>query len=504
MKTKINNQNEYKLKTWKNGLGKTTEMVIEPVASDFTKDDFLFRLSTCHYENSVHLSMFPNYDVTMIPLPDHTSVFGSYSAASLHHHDYETPVPIKTLIPYTYNGEWPTSCKVTHLMNALLFMSNRKKCTVQISVETIGCYGDACTNLMLLGNVTILYVVGGSIMVGTTDQQHQCVDENSTMVIERDHPTVPTDISLSPILRDVNRNTPSGDVNIPLEEQGDAIVVMIQITYQTNSSTGLLSPLLPPTPTDHPRLARTSTGSIIVFDDQPWMNGRDSVELASPTSSTTNLQAKFYDSAHHYKPPKFSDRFVREDQVPPAIVRDSLDLKEFKKGAIHTVWINMMKQGLSDWIRVPVIVASGVEEGPVVGITAVVHGNELNGVPCIHRVISDIDVSRLKGTVVAVPCVNVPGYLRFSREFSDGKDLNRYFPGKLGGTASQVYNHNFFTKIVKQLGYLIDLHTASFGRVNSYYVRADMNDPIASVFAKLHQPQIILHNSGQDGTFFLT
>jgi predicted deacylase len=47
---------------------------------------------------------------------------------------------------------------------------------------------------------------------------------------------------------------------------------------------------------------------------------------------------------------------------------------------------------------------------------------------------------------------------------------------------------------------MIDLHTASFGRVNSYYVRADMNDPVASVFAKLQQPQIILHNSGQDGT----
>ncbi len=119
--------------------------------------------------------------------------------------------------------------------------------------------------------------------------------------------------------------------------------------------------------------------------------------------------------------------------------------------------------------------------------------------PCIHRVISDIDVSQLKGAVVAVPCVNVPGYLRFSREFSDGKDLNRYFPGSPTGTASSIYNHNFFTKIIKQFNFLIDLHTASFGRVNSYYVRADMNDTISAVFAKLQQPQVILHNSGQDG-----
>ena len=119
--------------------------------------------------------------------------------------------------------------------------------------------------------------------------------------------------------------------------------------------------------------------------------------------------------------------------------------------------------------------------------------------PCIHRVITDIDVSQLKGAVVAVPCVNVPGYLRFSREFSDGKDLNRAFPGSESGTASQIYNYNLFNKIIKQFNFMIDLHTASFGRVNSYYVRADMNDPISSIFAKLQQPQQILHNSGQDG-----
>jgi predicted deacylase len=134
----------------------------------------------------------------------------------------------------------------------------------------------------------------------------------------------------------------------------------------------------------------------------------------------------------------------------------------------------------------------------------VVHGNELNGIPCIHRVIAEIDVHKLSGTIVAVPCVNVPGYLRFTREFSDGKDLNRLFPGQEFGTASQVYAYNLLTKVVNHFNYLIDLHTASFGRVNSYYVRADMNDPISAIMAKLQQPQIILHNSGQDGIFFIS
>ena len=68
---------------------------------------------------------------------------------------------------------------------------------------------------------------------------------------------------------------------------------------------------------------------------------------------------------------------------------------------------------------------------------------------------------------------------------SDGKDLNRLFPGKSDGTASQIYAHNVMEKIVNSFNYLIDLHTASFGRVNSYYVRADMNDVITASLARL-------------------
>lgn len=90
------------------------------------------------------------------------------------------------------------------------------------------------------------------------------------------------------------------------------------------------------------------------------------------------------------------------------------------------------------------------------------------------RVVSEIDVNKLRGTVVAVPCVNVSGYLKFTREFADGRDLNRLFPGREDGFSSQVYCYQLMNKVISQFNYLIDLHTASFGRVNSYYVRADM------------------------------
>ncbi len=72
---------------------------------------------------------------------------------------------------------------------------------------------------------------------------------------------------------------------------------------------------------------------------------------------------------NHYlipRPPVFSDRYRNESEVPPPIVHDRLVIEDFPVGTISTAWINMVKQGLSEWIRIPVIVARGVEPGPVV------------------------------------------------------------------------------------------------------------------------------------------
>jgi predicted deacylase len=119
-----------------------------------------------------------------------------------------------------------------------------------------------------------------------------------------------------------------------------------------------------------------------------------------------------------------------------------------------------------------------LQDGPTLGLTAAVHGNELNGVPCIHKIINTINVRKLKGTVVGVPCVNIAGYLRMQRGWSDGVDLNRHFPGKERGLvrgvvsfslamvrliadllpfqSSEVFCHAVMQRIVKNnLNYLI-------------------------------------------------
>jgi predicted deacylase len=133
-------------------------------------------------------------------------------------------------------------------------------------------------------------------------------------------------------------------------------------------------------------------------------------------------------------------------------------------------------------------------------LTAAVHGNELNGIRVIHDLMHSIRPSKLRGTVVAVVVVNVPGLHRHQREFVDGGDLNHIFPGREDGNVAEIYAHRILERIVSRFDYLVDLHTASFGRVNSLYVRADMTHSVTANMAYLQRPQIIVHNPPSDYT----
>lgn len=182
-----------------------------------------------------------------------------------------------------------------------------------------------------------------------------------------------------------------------------------------------------------------------------------------------------------------------------SIVKD-LVLDEAPRGQISRYWVHVVSSGMSQPVLVPVMVARGVKDGPVLGLTAAVHGNELNGLPVIQKVFHLMNVQELAGTLVGVPVVNIPGFLINQRYFNDGADLNRLMPGDAQGNISQVYAYRIIKKIIRPFEYLLDLHTASFGRINSYYIRADMNDPITARLATLQNAEIIVNNEGADGT----
>jgi predicted deacylase len=173
---------------------------------------------------------------------------------------------------------------------------------------------------------------------------------------------------------------------------------------------------------------------------------------------------------------------------------------EFPRGEVSRLYVDLVANGLAQDILLPLLVARGKRDGPVFGLTAAVHGNELNGIRVIHDLMHKIDPRQLNGTVVAVVVINVPGLHRHQREFVDGGDLNHIFPGREGGNVAEAYAHRIIDRIVNRFDYLVDLHTASFGRVNSVYVRADMTHATTAAMAYLQRPQIIVHNPPSDYT----
>lgn len=180
--------------------------------------------------------------------------------------------------------------------------------------------------------------------------------------------------------------------------------------------------------------------------------------------------------------------------------KEELKISSLKRGEVHRFQILLSDNSLGVPWRIPVIIIRGHGKGPILGITAAIHGNELNGISTIFKLIEEIDPTDLSGTLVLVPISNVPGYLMNQRNFSDNIDLNRIMPGKNEGAASDIYAHYFTKKIISKFDYLLDLHTASHGRVNSLYLRADIENEKTRTLAYLQNPQIIVKKFDVEGT----
>lgn len=191
-------------------------------------------------------------------------------------------------------------------------------------------------------------------------------------------------------------------------------------------------------------------------------------------------------------------KVVKMKQRKPIYMRD-FDLGKIPEREISFVKLNLLNQATGP-IELPLMVAKGHHDGPVFGITAAVHGNEVNGIPVIHELFKSLRLNRLHGTIVAALVVNVPGFINNQRSIHNGVDLNHVMPGIPNGNFHQIYAHRFTKQILEKLDYLIDLHTASFGRINSLYVRVNLDNREAAEIAALQNPQIILHNPAADYT----
>ena len=151
-------------------------------------------------------------------------------------------------------------------------------------------------------------------------------------------------------------------------------------------------------------------------------------------------------------------------------------------------------------VSTPVLAINGALPGPNLCLTAAVHGDELNGVEMVRRVLHDINPNKLSGAIIGVPIVNVQGFRRGSRYLPDRRDLNRYFPGNPTGSAAARIAHSFFTNVVAHCDALIDLHTGSFERANLPQIRADLRNPDVVTLTQGLGGMVILHSTPAVGT----
>ncbi len=168
---------------------------------------------------------------------------------------------------------------------------------------------------------------------------------------------------------------------------------------------------------------------------------------------------------------------------------------ETKKISIH---VSSLYDGTD--LSMPIEVIRGVEPGPVLFVSAAIHGDELNGIEIIRRLLKRPSLKKIKGTLIAVPVVNVFGLINRSRYLPDRRDLNRCFPGEKNGTLAGQLAKLFMKEVVKKCTHGIDLHTAAINRTNLSQIRAWLDNPETRALAKSFGVPVVVNSKLRDGS----
>jgi hypothetical protein len=150
--------------------------------------------------------------------------------------------------------------------------------------------------------------------------------------------------------------------------------------------------------------------------------------------------------------------------------------------------------------NLPVRVIHGREPGPVVWISGVIHGDEVLGVEIIRQALTGLQPKSFRGTLLAVPVVNVFGFLTGDRYLPDRRDLNRSFPGSARGSLASRIAHLLMTEVIAKCELGIDLHTAADRRTNLPQLRGDLDDPRTRELAEAFGAPVMLHARLRDGS----
>ncbi len=136
--------------------------------------------------------------------------------------------------------------------------------------------------------------------------------------------------------------------------------------------------------------------------------------------------------------------------------------------------------------------------GPILLISAAVHGDEIIGVEIIRRLLQHKSLNNMRGTIIAIPIVNVYGFLHHTRYLPDGRDLNRSFPGSPKGSLTGRVANTFVTEILSKATHGIDLHSGARHRSNFPQIRADLADDTQRAMAEAFGVPLIIDSAVRD------
>jgi hypothetical protein len=146
-------------------------------------------------------------------------------------------------------------------------------------------------------------------------------------------------------------------------------------------------------------------------------------------------------------------------------------------------------------VEVPIIIERAKKPGPILLVTAGIHGDEINGVETVRQFIAKGIHKPTRGTVICVPVLNVFGFLNMKREFPDGRDLNRMFPGSKKGALASRFAYQFATEILPVADHCFDFHTGGASRFNAAQIRVDKTDKASEDLAKVFNAPFTVYSS---------
>jgi predicted deacylase len=175
--------------------------------------------------------------------------------------------------------------------------------------------------------------------------------------------------------------------------------------------------------------------------------------------------------------------------------------KSVSLGQSAKVSFNVAKLHTQNSIDVPVIIERSKKAGPTVLITAGIHGDEVNGVEIVRQIISKGINKPKKGTIICIPVINVFGFIHMDREFPDGRDLNRFFPGSKTGSLASRVAHKLMTEIVPHADLILDFHTGGADRFNAAQIRIVKNEVVLDELAETFGAPFIYYSKNLNKSF---